>query len=127
MPETRTAEIVRTPEGRFPPGVSGNPGGQPSGLAEVRQLARTYTELAINTLAEICQSSDKDPARVAAASVLLDRGWGKAQATIEVTGATGGPFPAVKIDLARLDDQEFRQLRSLCMKAKALAEAGESP
>lgn len=127
MPESTQPEVVRSDNGRFLPGVSGNPGGLPAGLAEVRQLARTYTELAINTLAEICQSSDRDAARVAAASVLLDRGWGKAQATIEVTGATGGPFPAVKIDLSKLGDDEFRQLRALCMKAKALAEAGEKP
>ena len=71
----------------FQPGTSGNPGGRPKGLSEVIALAREHTELAITTLVDIAQQTKAAPAaRVAAASALLDRGWGKpAQATEATT------------------------------------------
>jgi hypothetical protein len=47
--------------------------------AEIRSLARAHTELALNTLAGIAKNSTSDPARVAASTALLDRGWGKAE------------------------------------------------
>lgn len=48
---------------------------------DIRSLARTHTETAIRVLAGIMgQRSASPAARVAAASVLLDRGWGKAVA-----------------------------------------------
>lgn len=63
--------------GNFKPGVSGNPGGRQKVSAHVKELAQQYTELAINTLADVCKSADKDTARVHAAIALLDRAWGK--------------------------------------------------
>jgi hypothetical protein len=50
---------------------------------EIKSLARSYTELAIQTLAGITQNGTSESARVAAASILLDRGWGKAEQRIE--------------------------------------------
>lgn len=44
---------------------------------EIRSLARSYTELAIQSLAGIVQNGESESARVSAAQVLLDRGWGK--------------------------------------------------
>jgi hypothetical protein len=45
---------------------------------QIASLARSHTEAAINVLAGIMNRSDAaDSARVAAASHLLDRGWGK--------------------------------------------------
>lgn len=41
-------------------------------------LCRSYTELAVRTLANIAQKGQSESARVAAAAILLDRGWGKA-------------------------------------------------
>jgi hypothetical protein len=71
-PENR----VRT--GQFRPGQSGNPGGRPRVIAEVRELAREHTETALATLAEISENKKLSPsARVAAATALLDRGYGK--------------------------------------------------
>lgn len=49
-------------------------------MAEVRDLARKHTKLAIDTLAEIARTSDKEAVRIAAANALLERGWGKAVA-----------------------------------------------
>jgi hypothetical protein len=76
--------IRMNPEGRggYRKGQSGNPGGRPKEVAEVRELARTHTEAAIARLAE-WMASDDPRASVAASSALLDRGWGKATQTME--------------------------------------------
>jgi hypothetical protein len=45
---------------------------------EIRSLARSHTETAINVLVGIMNKSDAPEAsRVAAANSILDRGWGK--------------------------------------------------
>jgi hypothetical protein len=78
----------------FKPGQSGNPKGRAPGTGksiayhgegwDVRDLARAYTPQAIETLAEVMTDQSAPPsARVSAASVMLDRGWGKAAQTIE--------------------------------------------
>ncbi|WP_315810777.1 MULTISPECIES: hypothetical protein [unclassified Bradyrhizobium] len=46
--------------------------------ADIRSLARSHTDTAIQALATIAARGKSEPARVSAASVLLDRGWGKA-------------------------------------------------
>lgn len=70
----------------FRPGQSGNPGGRPKEVAEVRDLARQHTTAAIETLAAL-MADEKTPAsaRVAAAESLLNRGWGKAPQEIRTT------------------------------------------
>ena len=69
----------------FQPGQSGNPGGRPKILAEVRELARTHTAEAIETLALIMRDPNQNArARVAAARELLDRGYGKPPQSLEV-------------------------------------------
>jgi hypothetical protein len=72
--------------GSFKKGETGNPGGRPKTVPEVRELARTYTVQAIETLVEIMQDTSANPgSRVAAANNLLDRGHGKAPQTFEAT------------------------------------------
>jgi hypothetical protein len=56
---------------------------------KISNLARQYTGLALMTLAQVAESSKNDSARVAAASALLDRGWGKPRQPIE--GEGGAP------------------------------------
>ncbi|MBX9697907.1 MAG: hypothetical protein K2X74_00665 [Acetobacteraceae bacterium] len=74
------------PQGRrFVPGQSGNPSGQPKGVAEVREAARAHTKLAMDTLAEVCRNRKASAsARVSAAIGLLDRGWGKAVQPLDI-------------------------------------------
>jgi len=74
-------------KGGFKKGQSGNPGGRPKVVAEVRDLAQEHTEEAVSTLATIMMD-EKAPhaARVAAANSILDRGYGKAPQHLNVTG-----------------------------------------
>ncbi len=66
------------PDGRWPRGVSGNPGGRPRALREVLDLARQHTVRAIERLAELMDSEDEGIA-LRACEALIDRGWGKPQ------------------------------------------------
>ena len=62
----------------FKKGQSGNPGGRPKVVAEVKELARAHTADAIQTLVSIMTNPKAAPAaRVSAANALLDRGYGK--------------------------------------------------
>ena len=53
-------------------------------IARVKSLARGHTENAINTLSSIMMQEKCPPAaRVKAAEILLDRGWGKASQPVQ--------------------------------------------
>lgn len=73
-PENRAAE-ART-KGRFPKGRSPNPGGRPKAVVDLVTRARALTPAALDVL-EAALASDDDRVRLAAAGMLLDRGWGR--------------------------------------------------
>lgn len=58
---------------------------------EIKSLARSYTEMAIQSLAGIAQNGQSESARVAACGILLDRGWGKPVQPHDGDGE-GGPI-----------------------------------
>jgi hypothetical protein len=58
-------------------GQSGNPGGRPGGVAEVRKLAQAHTPEAIACLVKEMNDGKTSHARIAAANALLDRAYGK--------------------------------------------------
>jgi len=78
-----TRRIAAAPPGGFQPVGDANLGGRIGVPREVRELARTHTEAAINRLAFWMQSEDPR-ASVAAGNALLDRGYGKPVAPIEM-------------------------------------------
>ena len=58
---------------------------------DTRDLARQHTEVALRTLVDIAKHGASESARVAAASALLDRGWGRP--TQQIGGdPTGAPI-----------------------------------
>ena len=69
----------------FKPGVSGNPGGRPKVIGEVRDLAREHTVTAIDTLVSImCNENVAAAARITAAQAILDRGYGKPSQSMRI-------------------------------------------
>jgi hypothetical protein len=76
-PENRAASGRRRPDGTFAPGCSGNAGGRPKAVEDIRALARQHSETAIETLVQIAKSGSSEAARVSAACALLDRAYGK--------------------------------------------------
>ncbi|MFB0490201.1 hypothetical protein ABIE45_002787 [Methylobacterium sp. OAE515] len=77
---------------QFQPGQSGNPGGRPKASAKVRELAREYTEQALQVLVQIATEGESEAARVAAANAILDRAYGKPTQPIDGDGE-GGAIP----------------------------------
>ena len=67
-----------TGKGGFKAGVSGNPGGRPKAVEDVRELARAHCPDAIGELARLAVEAKSESARIAAIRELLDRGYGKA-------------------------------------------------
>ena len=103
----------------FKKGQSGNPGGRPKVVAEVKELARAHTGEAIETLVSIMTNPKAAPAaRVSAANSLLDRGYGKPPQHITGDVATSYvarlPEPAKSAEewLASLGDVQNKPLLS---------------
>ena len=61
------------------------------------ELAREYTNDALDTLVEVMQSSQSDSARIAAATAILDRGYSRSTKTTSLE--VNAPFVSTKIQL----------------------------
>ena len=106
-PDATCSQVIpRLANGQFRPGASGNPGGRPAALAEVKQLARQHTALAIQKLAHIAEHGHSEMAQIAAANALLDRAWGRP--TQPVSG--DDEMPSVGFGLGALHEAERDQL-----------------
>ena len=74
----------KLPPHLWKPGSSGNPNGRPKVDPNLKEAAKAHTMDALNTLVDIMKHGAKDSDRLAAASIILDRGHGKATQHIEV-------------------------------------------
>lgn len=102
QPES-TNEHVRKGNGRggatrWKKGFCPNPGGRPTVVAEVRQLAQQHAPAAIGRLVVLMGSAD-ERVSVAAASALLDRAVGRPEQALTV-----GPAPNIPIGDIRPED-----------------------
>lgn len=71
-------------------------------VADVKALARGYSEVAIRALVSVLESSKTPPAaRVSAATAILDRGWGKPVQAL--SGPDEGPIRITKIECVIVD------------------------
>jgi len=78
-----------TGRGGVRPG-SGRPKGRKNLLsAELKELAQSYGQQALETIVNVMISGDSDSIRMTAAKELLDRGYGKPVQANEITGKDG--------------------------------------
>lgn len=96
-PDTTAAPKNNQPKSRVGgarPGA-GRPKGSPNkATACLRDVARQYTEQALETLVQIALGGESEAARVSAANAILDRGYGKPSQVI-AGDEDGGPAKLV--------------------------------
>jgi hypothetical protein len=103
--------IQREPNGRFLKGFSANPNGKSPVVREVQELARTHTVEAIETLCDIMRDPQQPGAtRVAAATALLDRGYGRPPQAIAAEVTTRFAF---ELPLVELSEDEWLEANTL--------------
>jgi len=83
-------------EGSGGPAGSGNKATSKLKL-NLSELAREYTNDALDALVELMQSSQSDSARIAAATAILDQGYGRPTKTVSLE--VNAPFVPTKIQL----------------------------
>lgn len=106
---------MRDDTGRFKPGFSGNVKGRPPELSAVRDLARRYTQDAIEALVSLMADPATPPAaRVSAAVALLDRGHGKPAQSLDM-----------RVDAADPAVAHIEAIKSLAARRKAAETDGE--
>jgi hypothetical protein len=93
LPDNTLSEVLmvksltpRGPNGYFPKGVSGNPGGRPHAEREMVELARAAGPDVIRLMIKVCADESRPmPIRLHAGALLLDRGFGKARERVDIT------------------------------------------
>jgi hypothetical protein len=86
-PQNRGKQGARTTAGRFPKGISGNPGGRAPGLGTyIRTKTQDGHAIADFMLAVMTDTGRKIDQRMEAATWLADRGFGKPAQVLEHGG-----------------------------------------
>jgi len=98
----------------FVKGQSGNPGGRPKAvMPDGRTLSEAAREHSPQAL-EVLVKALKDPvACFAAAKELLDRGFGRAPQSVELTGADGDDIRVQHFSAGKLSESTLREIAAL--------------
>ena len=83
MSGQKTALVKQHP-GSWTKGQSGNPGGRPRSEHDVSAMCRALTP---RIVAALDQALDDPRSRVASATILLERGWGKVPQPVDASSA----------------------------------------
>jgi hypothetical protein len=67
-------------------------------IGRIADIARQNTGVAMDTLIEVAKGGQSESARVAAANAILDRGYGKAQQNIDISG---------ELEISQIDDEDL--------------------
>lgn len=105
---------MRRTDGTFAPGVSGNPSGRPAVVTELQKLAREHTTAALQVLIDVMGNRGAAPAaRVAAATALLDRGYGRPSTAVLIEAVSAPSVPSAEREalLATLADSMVSSAR----------------
>lgn len=79
----------QTTRGGKRPGAGRKRGGKNAATLEIEAAAKRYAGDALKALVHVAKQSESDSARVAAASALLDRAYGKPRQSLEHSGELG--------------------------------------
>ncbi len=91
--------------GQFKKGQAANPGGRPKGIFALAKECQKYGMEAVEFVVAVMRNPEVETRdRLRAASELLDRGFGKAKVSTEVTGIEGGPVKLL-VEVVRKDDR----------------------
>ena len=85
---------------KFVKGVSGNPGGRPKTIPEVKEILKAASPDAAKTLVELL-NSEKDSIRLAAAQDILNRTQGKPLQMQDINMDVGG-MPNVEMQVRKI-------------------------
>ena len=74
------------------PGAGRPPGAKSAKTLEIESAARKYAGDALKALVHVALKGEAEGSRVAAATALLDRGYGRPRQSVELSGNGGGPL-----------------------------------
>jgi hypothetical protein len=91
---------------KFQKGQSGNPGGRPKVLGDIRELAREHCPAAFRELIRLTQEAEAETTKLAAIKELLDRGYGKATQPLAGIGDDGELTSTIRVLYAQASHPE---------------------
>src|SRR5262249_52856174 len=103
----------------FQPGQSGNPSGRPALTPEQKaqefelvQACRDRSLEALKVIESLLRTADRDSTRLAAAQIIIERGYGKAVQMNETSGLGGKPVVEHRVSFVVVEPKPKPELGS---------------